>query len=43
MMFLTVLLGGDFSMAKKGLHFTQYTPELKREVVRLETGRRLII
>lgn len=35
-MFLTVYLGGDFSMAKKGQTFQTYTEELKREVVRLK-------
>jgi transposase-like protein len=36
MMFLTVYLGGDFSMAKKGQTFNTYTEELKTEVVRLK-------
>lgn len=35
-MFLSVYLGGDFSMAKKGQTFTTYTEGLKREVVRLK-------
>jgi transposase len=35
-MFLTVYLGGDFSLAKKGQTFQTYTEELKREVVRLK-------
>lgn len=40
-MFLTIYLGGDFSMAKKEQTFSTYTEELKREVVRLkqEEGR----
>jgi transposase len=32
---LTLLIGGDFSMAKKGSKFVMYTPEVKEKAVRL--------